>query len=437
VSDDADSLERLREIVFEQQQALQHERAQRLRAEAMLEGLERLLTIDDVQASFERLVQVARPLLDFEHALLLLPDPGGDDLVATMATHPAWRGARWPHGRFVDRVLAGEPSASFDVAFVPEWKGVLDGSRPPVCSALHVAIRGLGTRALFVCVHPARAHFSTEHLARARLLAPLASQILINVEHQRARVAEERLHEHAKALAAARDEAQQASRAKSAFLASVSHELRTPLNAIIGYGELISEELEDDDALGLGDDVHRILSAARHLLGLIGDVLDLSRIEAGRVTIVPTDVELAPFVDELSQMVEPLVAHNHNELVVQWGEGVPATVRFDSGKVRQVLLNLLSNAAKFTERGRVALNIERQGDELCFEVADTGCGIGPEHLGRLFEVFERVDHGLGQVEGTGLGLAVSRQLARTMGGEVQVRSELGVGSTFTARLPLT
>jgi signal transduction histidine kinase len=230
-----------------------------------------------------------------------------------------------------------------------------------------------------------------------------------------------------------------ASQHKSEFLANMSHELRTPLNAIIGYSEMLQEEAED---LGQGEflpDLRKIDAAGKHLLGLINDILDLSKIEAGKMDLYLETFSVAELIRDVQAIVAPLVEKNANELVVR-AEGELGMMEADLTKVRQTLFNLLSNAAKFTERGKITLAAQRETvderDWLELVVSDTGIGMTPEQLGKLFQAFSQADastrHKYG---GTGLGLAISRQFCQLMGGDVTVSSEYGRGSTFAMRLP--
>jgi len=238
-------------------------------------------------------------------------------------------------------------------------------------------------------------------------------------------------------LLKARHDAESADRAKTQFLASMSHELRTPLNAIIGYSELLREEAEDRQLPSFAGDLDKIRGAGRHLLSLINDVLDLSKIEAGRVEVVAAPFPLRRVLDEVTATVEPLVARKANTLTVRCLDD-PGTMHSDETRIRQVLFNLLSNASKFTERGRIALDVRRDTDWIVFAVSDSGIGMTPEQAGRLFEAFVQADASIAaRYGGTGLGLAISRRLCRLMGGDITVASEPGRGSTFTVRLPVT
>jgi len=231
-----------------------------------------------------------------------------------------------------------------------------------------------------------------------------------------------------------------ASQHKSTFLANMSHELRTPLNAIIGYSEMLQEDAADLNADGLVPDLKKVNAAGKHLLELINSILDLSKIEAGKMELNLEDFSVARMIEDIAALVQPLAEKNGNRLEVACDVEM-GTMHADLTKVRQVLFNLLSNACKFTERGKVSLAVRREdsGSDawLSFSVADTGIGLNAEQIGRLFQEFSQADISTTRkYGGTGLGLAVSRRLCRLMGGEITVTSELGKGSTFTVRLPV-
>jgi PAS domain S-box-containing protein len=241
------------------------------------------------------------------------------------------------------------------------------------------------------------------------------------------------------ALAEAKRLAEQANETKSQFLANMSHELRTPLNAIIGYSEMLKEEAEDTGQEELVPDLEKIQGAGKHLLGLINDILDLSKVEAGRMELYLEPIELKPFVRQVVSTVQPLMQRNENVLRAEMGDA-PGQIRADQTKLRQILLNLLSNAGKFTERGTVTLAVERQpatsGDRVRFRVSDTGIGMTPEQLERLFQPFTQADASTTRrYGGTGLGLTISKHFVEMMGGTILVESEPGAGTRFVVELP--
>ncbi len=260
--------------------------------------------------------------------------------------------------------------------------------------------------------------------------------------------------------------ADEANQAKSGFLANMSHELRTPLNAIIGYTEMVTEELEDMGAKSLKPDLDKVVAAAKHQLMLVNDILDLSKIEAGKMTLFIEEFDVTKLVNEVASTVQPLVAKNGNTLEVNCPADL-GLMKADQTKVRQTLFNLLSNASKFTEKGVIRLEVERnrsagekagKGERenksstgsntsppplsplppfpLSFRVTDTGIGMTPEQMSKLFEAFSQADASTTRkFGGTGLGLAISRKFCQLMGGDITVTSEPEKGSTFTVTLP--
>ncbi|MGH7168939.1 MAG: PAS domain-containing sensor histidine kinase [Gemmataceae bacterium] len=250
---------------------------------------------------------------------------------------------------------------------------------------------------------------------------------------------EHQVAERTAELAQAHEKALEASKVKSAFLANMSHELRTPLNAIIGYSELLQEIADmkgQPDAL---PDLAKITRAGKHLLELINDILDLSKIEAGKMQMFLQDFNVSELVQETITTMKPLVEKNGNVLKTELAENL-GSIHADMTRVRQTLLNLLSNACKFTQRGTITLTARREAtngsDWFEFHVSDTGIGITAEQIGRLFQTFSQADASTTRkYGGTGLGLAITRKICQIMGGDVTVKSELGEGSTFTVRIP--
>jgi PAS domain S-box-containing protein len=232
------------------------------------------------------------------------------------------------------------------------------------------------------------------------------------------------------------ERAVEASRAKSDFLAVMSHELRTPLNAILGYTDLFLADLPAPLPPPVRPKMERVKGAARHLLELIDEVLTFARLEAGQEEVRAAPVAAAALAQEAAALVEPLALERGIAFRVE-GPSPDFPLVTDARKVRQVLVNLLGNAVKFTDAGEAVLAVRREGAEAVFEVRDTGVGIAPEHLERIFEPFWQADQGLMRAHGgSGLGLGVARELARLLGGDVTVRSTLGAGSVFTLRLPV-
>jgi len=239
-----------------------------------------------------------------------------------------------------------------------------------------------------------------------------------------------------KELVVARDQALLASRHKSEFLANMSHELRTPLNAIIGYTEIVMEEMEAEGNENAIIDLRRVHTAANSLLVMINSILDLAKIEAGRMEVWVEPVDIRELIDDVVGTMQVLVNKNGNRLSVDL-QSDQETVLLDGAKLRQIMINLLGNAAKFTTNGKIDLKVEKQDRQLIMMVADTGIGMSEDQQAHVFEEFRQADMSTTrEYGGTGLGLSITQRLCQLMGGTIKVNSVLSKGSTFTVCLPL-
>lgn len=286
----------------------------------------------------------------------------------------------------------------------------------------------LGFLAFLLCVN-------TVVLTRASFQS---SEDLIEAQGKALRLADElddRVVQRTRELEEAVKVAEEANRAKSRFLATMSHELRTPLNAVIGYAEMVGEDVRSGDLGSTEADLEKIRNAARHLLGLINEVLDISKMEANEQVCRPAHFDVRSVAQEALDAIIPLAAASQTQCELEIDPTLELLAFNDEGKLRQCLLNLLSNAAKFTNKGTIKLTCRlggKQQEWIAFDVADTGVGIAEEDLPRIFLPFFQSDTSLTRsVEGTGLGLAISHKLSHLMGGDLMVTSSIGIGSTFT------
>lgn len=255
--------------------------------------------------------------------------------------------------------------------------------------------------------------------------------------HSREAELKKQVDERTRSLFEATALAEEANQAKSRFIANMSHELRTPLNAVIGYSEILEEEAVDQQLDGFVPDLQKIQTAARHLLALINDILDVSKIEAGKMELHPETFAVPQLIDEVCDMVRPLIEKNNNQFEVLVGDN--GSMYTDETRVRQILYNLLSNAGKFTKDGTITLEVQTDEsvdpEQVVFQVRDSGIGMTEEQMQKLFQPFTQADASTTRkYGGTGLGLAISRQFARIMGGDIVMMSEYGKGTEFTVRL---
>jgi signal transduction histidine kinase/CheY-like chemotaxis protein len=346
----------------------------------------------------------------------------------------------WAALRFDPHIVA---TASLALTLLLIWNAD-QGRGPFMIAGTSVHERVLALQA-FLAVTPLSALILSAVVTARRRAERLLAEYNQRLEQQvaeRTRELSQTLDHLAHAIREAQDAratAEEANRAKSQFLANMSHELRTPLNAIIGYSEMLQEEAADLGQANLSPDLEKINTAGRQLLALINDILDLSKIEAGRMELYLETFELSTMLQDVEATIRPLLEKNANTLVVHRPDNLGA-MRADLTKVRQSLFNLLSNACKFAQRGTIALDMAREAvdgvDWVTFRVSDTGIGMTPEQLAKLFQPFTQADVSTARLYGgTGLGLTITKRFCQLMGGNIAVESAVGQGSIFTIKLP--
>ena len=438
--------ERLRELLLELERARNWERVLRLESDTLLDGLKVLTLSESFVSTFPRLLQVLQSAFEFEQACVLVLRQAGQLELAAFHTGSQMELAfpkQWQVGRFFERVFNGKPIAAYDVSEIPEWKEHDLSFLAQVGSALHVPLKGLEQKALLIATHSQKGFFSARHLSLAKRLALLASQALRQQEMQQAlqrlnQELEVRVLERTLELQEANQSLLEAAQLKDEFLANMSHELRTPLSAVLGMTELISREVLGPLTPKQAKSLSTIQESGKHLLTLINDILDLAKIQAGKV-----DLNLEPIcLQELGAtalgMVQQLAANKRIQLGFSC---LPFDLQthLDQAKIKQALINLLSNAIKFTpEEGSVQLTIEQKFpfEEIVLAVRDTGIGICEEDQERLFQPFVQIDRGLNRrYGGTGLGLTLVKHIVELHGGKVLVSSRPGQGSLFGLILP--
>ena len=399
-------------------------------------------SVDDAQPVFEAIVQHVGELFGADTASVAVREADVSVMVATYSKAlgaEGWKGAR--RELRSDSVQGGVIGSGHPLRFAGTLKDYTEAFPASTAGAAAIQEYGPDRATALVSIPITQGGETVGALTVSRFgervettgFDDTAVGLMETFAHQAAiAIASSQLfHE----LAETNEQLEIASRHKSEFLANMSHELRTPLNAIIGYCELLTEEAEDLGHDMYPPDLAKINSAARHQLMLINDILDLAKIEAGRMTISTEDFDIAEMLEGVRAMVVPLVEKNGNTLTVLCDDGA-GTMHADVIKMRQALFNLLSNAAKFTKSGEIRVDVSAGPEVVEFAVADTGIGMTDEQMGRLFEAFSQAETSTAsKYGGTGLGLALSRQFCRLMGGDITVASSPGEGSTFTIALP--
>ncbi len=407
-----------------------------------------ILSQVDLEPALKLIVERSRQLLQADASLLALRQPASDTFV--VEAHSGALSQTFATSRFEvgvglgGRVAAtGEPVMMGDyLTDYPDSPFIRLAQEAGWRAWLGVPLKTQGTViGVLYAMSSVPQNFGSED---QRLLSTLGDQATIAIENarlytqvrQHAAELETRVAARTQELQEAHDKLETASRHKSEFLASMSHELRTPMNAIIGFTRLVLRRSKDVLPPRQAENLEKILASANHLLTLINDILDLSKIEAGRMDLHATTFELEPLVEMCLRTVEPMIKGKPVQLAKVLEPPIPPLFT-DEDKLKQVLMNLLSNAVKFTEQGTVRVTARRDHEAVRIAVQDTGIGIPEEALDRIFEEFRQADNSTTrQYGGTGLGLSITRHLSRMMGGDVTVESQVGAGSTFTLKIPL-
>lgn len=397
----------------------------------------------DLKSVLEAIVTRAAALAGTAHGYLYVVDPSAQDMVVQIGTgvfvnYTGWRlkrgeglaGRVWETGQ---PLMVNDYYAWEEHFFDFDWLHALVGL-PLRSNSGFLGVIGLAH------VEADRT-FGSQELALLERFVPLASLALENARLFAA--AQQELNERKRAeeeLYRAKEAAEAANRAKSTFLANMSHELRTPLTIILGYSQLLQMQVRKAGYTDIVTELESITAAGDHLLALISNILDLSKIEAGKMELSLETFDIPGLINELMIAIRPLVEKRDNQLEIHCADKL-GKMHADLLKVRQILFNLLSNAAKFTEQGTITLTVTREGNGdtgwIVFRIGDTGIGISPEQLSYLFKEFTQADGALNRkYGGTGLGLAISRRFCQMMRGEIVVTSAVGQGSTFTVRLPV-
>ncbi len=443
MSDSLAKLEALREELMQCRKQLAVERARREIAERLSTGALELCAVNGTDELVAVLTESFRVILGAESAFVLI-GKRGSTLMTVGSSNPLFAKLAWEWDEFTERVADGRPAIVLRADRIPGWKAQAPEVQAAVGSCLHVCVSNREEVVILVCVHSERSRFDRGGAACVdRITTPLAeswhrSRASEREAHLRrdAEEANRHLETARQELLIARDDAEQASHAKSSFLARMSHELRTPLAAIIGLTDLaLTTELEEEPL----EYIQKARSSATHLLTILNDILDFSKVEAGEMTLEKIPLSLQELIAEVERYASVLVLEKKVVLKTEVDMGGEALHRLgDPLRIKQVLLNLTSNAIKFTPDGEVRVSAHAAGaDSVRFEVSDTGMGMTPEFAEQVFEPFRQAEESTQRrFGGSGLGLAICRELAGLMGGTVEVESELGVGSKFILTVPL-
>ncbi len=391
----------------------------------VLNALHTLNSTQNTDQMFQELFRILQDVVGFDQAFLLKMDDNGL-MYPHAATDDRLKHGSWQPGDLFRRVLAGETVALFDVSHVPEWQAQPAGFHADTTSALLAPLRPGREEGILIGTHARRGAFSREQINLIKQFVPLVEQALVTAEVREARDRQQQLEKE-------KELALRSSRMKDEFLSTMSHELRTPMNAILGFSELLLSEADgslDEEQREFLEEIH---IAGRHLLKLINEVLDIGRIDAGKIELRPTPLDVAEILQECVAMLDNQAAERGIKILLQ---AARTRMELDPFRLKQVCLNLISNAIKYNHNGgRIEIRVLSNEGAAVIEVEDSGIGMNPKQLAEAFEPFSRVAENKVDIEGTGMGLTISRKLVRLMGGEIGAESTPGKGSLFRIIIP--
>lgn len=419
--------ELLREALIDLELLRKREEESRKETESLLYTLRLLTSAESTEAMFYHLMNVLKQEIGFEEAMVLREDVQGN-LLCDVSTVNAFEHTNWVAQKLFKRVLDGESLALFDIGMVPEWKAQHESVRDGFSSALLASVRLPTERGMLIGLHHERGIFANDSVQKVKRFIPLIEQAMVNAHSRKAAELHKKL-EHEKEMAV------RSAHMKDQFLSTMSHELRTPMNGILGFTELLLTDPDTEPRGAQGDYLQEVRKAAEHLLHLINQILDIGRIDSGRIELVIEKVELNRFAWECHSMLDAH-AEKFQVAVTVVEHAVPVTIETDHLRLRQIVINLVNNAVKYNRPGgHVRIEIDGDDKQALIRIIDDGIGMTPSQVLTIFEPFTRVSNTQSEVEGTGIGLTIVAKLLRLLGGNVEVESELGKGSCFTVTLP--